>query len=387
MPSAALSALWGSTSPDIGLSILRVRIAPTTWTSSSKTAATSAWTAELTNALAAQALGATIFASPWTPPASMKTNNSINEGSLSTSSYADYASYLAAYANYANSMGVNLYAISMQNEPDWNPCDPSGTDEGPTGKDCYESNLWTAAQMDTWVAGYGALVTQGTTPVKLIMPESFFFSPAISDAALNDSAAAANISIVGGHLYGSSPAYYANAVNKGKDVWMTEHYINPASGGMTTSIGDALAIAQEIHNCMTVGQYNAYVWWWGYNASSTVQTHLIDSSYNPTYFGYGMAQYARFIRPGYVRYAATPTPLPGVYLSAYGNSQHQVIVAINSTTSAVSVPIQINNHTVVSLTPYQTTSSNSVAQQGLITVTNNAFTAALPAQSITTFVQ
>lgn len=73
---------------------MRLHIAPATWTSSTKTAGTSAWTAELANGKAAQTLGATIFASPWSPPASMKSNNSTNEGSLNTSSYADFANYL-----------------------------------------------------------------------------------------------------------------------------------------------------------------------------------------------------------------------------------------------------------------------------------------------------
>lgn len=313
----------------------------------------------------------------------MKTNSSTNEGSLSASSYADYAAYLEAYVNYATNQGVNLYAISMQNEPDWNPCDPSGTDEGPNGKDCYESCLWTAAQMDAWVAGYSSVLT-----TKLIMPESFYFSPAMSDPALNDSAAAKNISIVGGHLYGAAPYFYANAVNKGKDVWMTEHYLSAISNGPVTSMADALAAAQEIHTSMTVAQYNAYVWWWAANDSATgVATGLIDTNNNPTYFGYALAQYARFVRPGYLRVSATATPATGVSLSAYKGGGHFVIVVINSNASPVSLPIDIQNQTVNSMTPYQTTASGGVTALSPISVSGDAFTTTLPAQSITTFVQ
>jgi glucuronoarabinoxylan endo-1,4-beta-xylanase len=388
LPSAQITALYGQSSGQVGLSIMRVQIAPTTWTSSTQTAGTSAWTPELTNAKAAQALGATVFASPWTPPASMKTNNSTHEGSLSTTSYADYANYLEAYVNYATSQGVSLYAVSMQNEPDWNPCVVNGVDEGPTGASCYVSCLWTAAQMDAWVASYGSVLTTGANPVKLIMPESFYFNSAMSDLALNDSVAVGNISIVGGHLYGHAPYYYTNAKNLGKDVWMTEHYLVPVSNGPTTSIADAITMAEEIHNSMTVAQYNAYVWWEGPNTSvPTVQEHLVDVNNNPTYFGYALAQYARFIRPGYLRYNATATPVTGVYVSAYSGKGHQVIVAINSTSSGVTVPILIQNQTVTSVTPYQTTSSLSVAQLSAIVVINNEFAATLPAQSITTYVQ
>ncbi len=389
LPSSQITELYGQSSGQIGLTIMRVQIWPATWISSTQTANTSAWTAELTNAKAAQALGATIFATPWSPPASMKTNNSTNEGSLSTSSYADYGHYLAAYATYARSLGVNLYAISMQNEPDANPCVVNGVDEGPNGKDCYASCLWTAAQLGTWVAGYGTLVTQGANPVKLMMPESSYFNQAMSDPTLDDPAAVGTVSIIGGHQYATAPAYYANAVNKGKDVWMTEHYLIPVSDGTVTAMPDAIAMAKEIHNSMTVGDYNAYVWWEGPNTNPNIspQEHLINASAVPTYFGLSIAQFSRFVRPGYFRYNATATPVTGVYLSAYGGNGHQVIVVINSSSSAVTLPVLIANQTVNSMTPYQTTSSSSLSQLGPVTVTNNGFSATLPAQSITTYVQ
>ena len=212
-----ITELYGQGSGQVGLSIMRVQIAPTTWDTTTQTAVTSAWTPELTNAQAAQQnYGAIIFATPWSPPASMKSNDSTVGGSLNTASYGDYANYLEAFVNYAtNSMGVNLYAVSMQNEPD--------------AVVTYSSCLWTGAQMDTWVAGYGSVLTTGTIPVKLIMPESDSFTTSLSDPALNDSAAVGNISIMGGHLYGASPFYYTNAENKGKDVWMTEHFLVPVS--------------------------------------------------------------------------------------------------------------------------------------------------------------
>jgi glucuronoarabinoxylan endo-1,4-beta-xylanase len=388
LPSSQIAALYGTASNQVGLSIMRLHIAPTTWTSSTKTAGTGAWTAELANGKAAQTLGATIFASPWSPPASMKSNNSTNEGSLNTSSYADFANYLQAYSNYAANQGVSLYAISVQNEPDWNPCVQNGIDGGPNGAGCYESCLWTGAQMDAWVAGYGSVLTSGANPVKLMMPESFYFDSAMSDPALNDGGAVGNISIVGGHIYGHAPYYYTNAKNLGKDVWMTEHFLSPISNGSTTSIADAITMAMEIHNSMTVAQYNAYVWWEGPSTSvPTVQEHLVDVNNNPTYFGYALSQYARFIRPGYLRYNATATPVTGVYLSAYEGNGHQVIVVINSTSSPVTLPILIENQAATSMTPYQTTSTLYVSQLNAVAVTNNEFAATLPAQSITTYVQ
>jgi len=122
----------------------------------------------------------------------------------------------------------------MQNEPDANVT--------------YESCVWTPAEMDTWVAGYSSVLT-----TKLMMPESESFTTSYSDPALDDANAVGHISIVAGHIYGVSPSYYTNAKNLGKDVWMTEHYLNPSTTTAPT-IGDAISMAEEINNSMTVAE-------------------------------------------------------------------------------------------------------------------------------------
>jgi hypothetical protein len=66
-----------------GLSILRVEI---------NVGGQSAWSDEKTNASNAKARGAKyVMATPWSPPASMKTNSNTVGGELSTTSYAAYA--------------------------------------------------------------------------------------------------------------------------------------------------------------------------------------------------------------------------------------------------------------------------------------------------------
>lgn len=363
MSSAQANALFGDNDNDVGLSILRVRIDPN---------GSAAWGTELGNAQEAQALGAVVIASPWTPPISMKSNGSTVGGSLNTTSYAAYAAYLESFVSYMTAGNVNLYGISMQNEPDANVT--------------YESCFWTPAQMDTWVAQDGSVLT-----TKLIMPESESFTASYSDSALNDTSAVGNIAIIAGHLYGAVPFYYTNAENKNKDVWMTEHYLSPT--GAEPAIGDALASAKEINDSMTVGDYNAYVWWWAAdwyasgNSSPATNYGLVDTSNNMTYYGDAMAQFARFVRPGYVRVNATYNPTTNVYLSAYTGSGHYVIVAINMGSSAVSQPFTMANQTVSTLTPYQTSATDTVTQLSAVSVADDMFTYTLPAESITTFVQ
>jgi glucuronoarabinoxylan endo-1,4-beta-xylanase len=308
-----------------------------------------------------------VIATPWSPPAAWKSNSDVNNGgSLNVADYANYANYLESFVTYMANNGVNLYGISMQNEPDWTAT--------------YESCVWTPAQMDTWVANYGSVLTS-----KLVMPESLGFSQSYSDPALNDPNAVGNIGIIAGHLYGTSPAAYPNAATAGKELWMTEHYLNPA--GAQPAIGDAIAAAKEIHDSLTVGNYNAYVWWWVANWNpGNPNTGLVDTSNAPTYFGWAMAQFSRFVRPGYVR-AGAAYSTPSVYVSAYKGNGHYVIVALNMSTNDVSQPFTIQNQSISSMVPYQTTATSQVAQQSSVTVSSNQFTYTLPAQSITTFVQ
>lgn len=361
MPAAEASALFGNTgSSELGLSILRVRIDP---------GGQANWGAELGNAQEAQALGASVIATPWTPPAAMKSNNNTVGGSLNTSSYADYATYLESFVNYMAGGGVNLYAISMQNEPDANVT--------------YESCSWTGAQMDTWVAGNASALT-----TKLMMPESESFVTSLSDPALDDPSAVGNIGIVAGHLYGVQPSYYTNAEQKGKEVWETEHYFSPS--GAQPGIADALAAAKEINDSLTVADYNAYLWWWvaDWNPGGGVTNiGLVDTSNNPTYYGYALAQFAKFVRPGYTRVDATANPTANVFVSAYAGNGHLVIVAINMGSSDVTQPFTLENATVTSMTPYVTTATSAVAAQAPVAVSGGALTYTLPAQSITTFVQ
>jgi glucuronoarabinoxylan endo-1,4-beta-xylanase len=392
LTTAQANALY-SPSSGLGLSVLRVRIDPTGTAASNWVPSNGSWLTEVTNAQEAVSANpnAIVFASPWTPPPSMKTSSTSQPyysgaspcspgtgycgGYLNPSSYAAYAAYLEDFVTYFNAnSSFNLYAISMQNEPDWSA--------QPTEN--YESCSWTAAQMDTWIANNASVLT-----AKLIMPESLNFNPAQALTALNDPNAVDKIGIVAGHLYGTAPAAYPLAEQDGKDLWETEHYIQPA--GSQPTITDALVAAEEVHNSMVTGNYNAYVWWWIWDdPSDGVNIGLINSnttSPTPTYYGYALGQFAKFIQPGYVRVSATATPVAGVYVSAYSGSGHSVIVAINANTSAVSLPIAIQNQTVTSMTPYQTTAAGGMTALTAVSVSGDAFTYSLPAQSITTFVQ
>ncbi|MBN1598626.1 MAG: carbohydrate-binding protein, partial [Bacteroidales bacterium] len=58
-----------------------------------------------------------ILATPWTAPLWMKTNGSWIGGSLGTDYYDDYAVYFVNYLNAMRNQGIEIWAITPQNEP------------------------------------------------------------------------------------------------------------------------------------------------------------------------------------------------------------------------------------------------------------------------------
>lgn len=348
MTAAQVQKAFGSGVGQIGLSILRLRV-PYDLTEASLSI-------QVPTAKLAQSLGAIVFASPWTPPAWMKTSNNIVGGRLNDTSYASYAAHLKSFADYMSRNGAPLYAISIQNEPDITVT--------------YESCDWNASQMLNFVKNYAPAIGTG-----IIAPESFNFNHAISDAILNDSAAASNLSIVGGHIYGGGIATYPLAVSKGKEVWMTEHL------DTDTSWNAVLMTGKEISDCMKAG-WNAYVWWY------TVRFYgPIDEGGNVSKRGYVMSQFARFVRPGFTRVSATDNNIRTlVDVTAYRNGSKLVIVAVNRRTSAKSHVFTMWNGTVGTFTPYVTSSNKNCERQSDISYKNGSFTYTLEPSSVTTFV-
>ncbi|MCI0692606.1 T9SS type A sorting domain-containing protein [candidate division KSB1 bacterium] len=226
MTAGEIDKAFGAGPGQIGLTILRLRIPPDA----------NSFSVNIRTAQAAYARGVKIIASPWSPPASMKTNNNIVSGRLRESSYAAYAAHLKSFADLMASNGVPLYAISVQNEPDVQVT--------------YESCDWNAAEMLKFVKENAPAI--GTD---IFVPESFNFNHTISDAILNDSTAASHVAFIGGHIYGGGLRSYPLAESKGKEIWMTEHL------DTDTSWTNVLATGKEINDCMNVGM-SAYIWWY-----------------------------------------------------------------------------------------------------------------------------
>jgi MYXO-CTERM domain-containing protein len=129
---------------------------------------------------------------------------------------------------------------------------------------------------------------------------------------------------------------------------------------------------------MVTGQFNAYTWWY------------IKRSYGPinsgavTKRGWCMAQFSKFIRPGFYRVDATATPTSGVSLSAYKSDTDVVLVAVNTSSSTQSITVAINGSTIASYDKFTTSGAKDMASDGKITASNGSLNVPLDGSSVTT---
>ena len=260
----------------------------------------------------AQSYGAIILASPWTPPPELKSNNSNVGGYLLPEHYAQYAGHLAAFVRFMADNGVRIDAISFQNEPDIQ-----------VG---YDSCDWTPEQMLEFVKGYGRSIGD----VKIIPGESFQFRRNFTDPLLNDPAALENFDIIGAHIYGGGLAAYPLALEKGKDIWMTEHLFN-THGNYPNDLTwkAALIVAKEIHDCMQAG-FNAYLWWYLKRFYSMIGDGEYGSPAGEALRrGYVMSHYAQYAT-GRHRVHALTRGNPNVLVSSYESEADISLVIINT---------------------------------------------------------
>ncbi len=345
-------------------------------------------------AFATQALGINsqvkVFGSEWSPPAKWKNNNSVdgnntgndngNPGSstnqLNTADYANYAAYQTSFVTACkNTYGFNLTALSVQNEPDYDPS--------------YDACLWSPSAFDTYIKSYLGpdLKAAGFGMSIIMMPESFADNLSLSATTMGDSAAASFVGFIGMHLYGGGPntvpTSYSTTAGHAVESWETEISEKTSDN----NIDSGIYYANLLHNCIVDHNFNAFCYWWLVNVNSDDEG-LCTSAGTPTPRLYCIGNFSKFIRPGFVRIGCTEAPSSGVSVSAYyGSSTNKVVVvAINSNTSSVSIPVSFTGLSVSTVNPWLTNSSNNLVQQTAVNVSNGSFTYSLPGQSVVSFV-
>jgi len=364
MSTTEIKKVWGPTST-VGCNIMRLYIP----------IGRNSWQQSLQTAKTAKQMGLIVFASPWGQPAEWKTNGTSNAknsdgttGSLKRENWADYAKYLEDYVQYLRKNGVELDAISIQNEPDW-PAE-------------YAGCLWSASEMAEFVKTYGKSIS-----CKVMAPETL----AVRDDyvnALNKSDVLDCFDIYGGHQYGGIQSAYKNLIKKGKEIWMTEYLINWNEGQATSRAfdfsKDFFNFFSAINVCM-LGDFNA----WIHYAAKRFYGMLGDgqqgtSNGTVTKRGYIMAHFARFVT-GMTRIDATfsGAALEGSgYLSQTGDTVVAVLANKGDTDCTLNIDLPFYTTTGKLYTTGK--SRNFAATDITLEQETCRPTANIPAQSVAT---
>ena len=341
MSTADINKVWGNTST-IGCNIMRLYLP----------IGEGSWSQSLQTAKTAKQKGLIVFASPWGQPKEWKTNNSSNavengvQGSLKKENWKDYAEYLEKYVQYMRKNGVELDAISIQNEPDW-PC-------------TYAGCLWSASEIAEFVKTYGPSIS-----CKVMAPETLGDKDQYSNA-LNNTETLKGFDIYGTHQYGGIQSAYKKLINQGKEIWMTEYLINwvENEGNVKRDFDfskDFFNFFRAINNCM-LGDFNAWIHYAAkrYYGLLGDGTNGAGSSGAITKRGYIMAHFAKYVT-GMTRIEATfPGGLEGsAYLSQSGDTVVTVIANNSDNVIDLTLDLPFYTQTGKSVTTTKTASNKS----------------------------
>jgi glucuronoarabinoxylan endo-1,4-beta-xylanase len=333
----------------LGYSILRLMIYPEE----------RHWSADVEAAKYAQQQGALIFASPWDCTDALAETITRADGKevkhLKHESYEEYAQHIIKYINYMKQNGVNLYAVSIQNEPD------------------MEFTYWLPDEVVEFVKSYGSAIR--ATGVKLMAPEACGTSPEYTDPILNDAAAIANTDILVGHFYqgflDTDNSYVKNRYDyicglpaklNGKPFWMTEHLFNDGENETDETKWEFLKweynlshLGKELSMSMD-GGCSAYIYWYlkrfyGMIGDNTEKSPVPEGAIAKN--GYILSHFARYAT-NMTRIAVT-TDKPGMLITAYTNEAGNEITLVMLNLSNEKLNVLVPATDVKEVTAVQTT--------------------------------
>ncbi|MWC30354.1 RICIN domain-containing protein [Paenibacillus sp. MMS18-CY102] len=285
-----------------------------------------------------------LFAAPWSPPAWMKTNKGLNGntgGTLRTDAYQAYANYLVKYLQQYSAKGTPIYAMSVQNEPKFNPNWPG--------------MVMSANEQINFINVLGPKLSQNGLNTKIMAYDHNYDDINYASTVLNSSAS--------NYVSGSAFHYYSNLSHSNltalhnqypsKDIWFTE-------GGSGTWIGGGTnkGMFQDLimHTIRFPRNWaKSYIMWnialdqnggpalAGIDGTNrgliTIRSDSTDNvSYNPQYYGLGHS--SKFVDQGAAR-IDTNTFQDSMEDVAYKNPDGSIaLILSNRQASAKSVKIQ-----------------------------------------------
>ena len=356
------------------------------------------WKGSLPSAKIVKQRGGIVFGTPWSPPGEYKTNGTAQggnaedqgyqRGKLRTDCYEKFFPWLNTFLKYMKDNGVDVDAVSIQNEPDWWVS--------------YSGCLYEPQEQLNLVKNYAHMLDRETYKgVRLISAEPLGFRQDYSNLLLNDPVAREQIDIIAGHLYGHPPLDDGNmkdaavlAEKYGKEVWMTEHSVTDNIDRLP-NWDEQLTFAKELNECMNAG-CTGYIYWymrahWAfvgtgetkYNPGNT-KNKLLPRAFVMSHFSKHVTGSTRLKMSGFT--IKTDYALQS---SAYIKGDSLIVMAINASK---------NTHDIKLKLPYKVSSgihllstgneTEKLCQESSITIEEpvNELTVSYPSYSLNTYI-
>lgn len=244
-----------------------------------------------------------ILASPWSPPVWMKSNGNSMGGNLLSSCYSVYADYFVKYIRQMKANGINIEAVTVQNEPEHGGNNPS--------------MLMSAAEQAAFIKNnLGPAFRAAGISTKIITWDHNCDNTAYPINVLNDAAAASYIDGSAFHLYAGSISALSSvhALFPAKNIYFTEQW----TGSTGSFDGD---FKWHIKNVIigSMRNWSKMALEWNLANDPLYQLHTpggctqckgaltLDAAVTRNVSYYIIAQISKFVPAGAVRIASTET--------------------------------------------------------------------------------
>jgi alpha-tubulin suppressor-like RCC1 family protein/O-glycosyl hydrolase len=299
---------------------------------------------------------------------------------LQTAYEVPFAAYLATVVSNLTVLdGVHFNYVTPMNEPSGGWSYLGQSQEG-----CHMSR----DQQQRVIANLRASLNINAPSAGVDAPQDVDEYQSYSDLATYSQTTFNDMGLFSTHTYGANDAANLKslAATQKKPLWMAEYGDNDATG---------MKMARRIYNDLTALGARAWIYWqvvdsapgWGFLYNTLLAT--TNSSYTPNYTinekFYVMGQFSEYVRPGYKIISVNDTNT----LAAYNPTNSTlVLVMVNTSGSSFNITYNLSNFGSMPwrVSVSQTASGENMAVLPSPIVTNQQFTAAIPASSVTTFV-
>ncbi len=282
----------------------------------------------------------TIMASPWSAPAWMKTTDSMIKGTLRDDAYDAFALYFLAFVRAYEASGVPIYAVTVQNEPHFEP-------------ENYPGMRLTPADRARFIGRHlGPLLARAGVSTRILEWDHNWDEPGAPLAVLSDTLARRYVAGVAWHCYGGdvSAQSAVHDAYPDKDVfftecsggdwaprfadnllWTTQHLVIGATRNWARGVLMWNLALDEHHGPHTGGCGNC-------RGVVTIDSATGAVTRNEEYYALGHA--SRFVRPGAHRIESTARA-GTLETVAFRNPDGSIaLIAANPDTSATTIRVR-----------------------------------------------